>query len=232
MFRQISINPVINQGKKKCTQSFNAFKANFSFGLPEWQQEDISTYQQNFYKKRLLNNRFILKQKYLNKNYSQISLAHSLSIPILKDQFLSSNNRDFKRRNNSNLYLESLSQIDESKKRKKKSLSSGIVMGENLDKKNSIYSHDFIEPIKQRNRYDYNKVKFRYNAYTINPLTQELIKKDPNKMYPFDYFNIDRIKKYRHKSDNDVNNSFNLRQVYDPITHRFFHRNLIVLPKI
>ena len=91
MFRTISENGPMKHGKKQFVQSLDAQKVNFKIGRPEWQQE-IKTTSQIFYdKKRLTDNRCILKSKYLNRYYSQVDLYHSKQ----KYPFLTSNARDY-----------------------------------------------------------------------------------------------------------------------------------------
>ena len=226
MFRTISQNGPMKHGKKQFVQSLDAQKVNFKLGRPEWQQE-IKTTSQIFYdKKRLTDNRCILKSKYLNRYYSQVDLYHSKQ----KYPFLTSNARDYH-------ILELKSDTDvkaeneEAKRRKKFIQESHIKFGEWEPEKKSMYSYNYIAPIAQKLRFNYDKIKFKYNKYNLNPITGELIWKNPKKMYPFDYFNIDKNKRYIiHRNNSYINDDY--KKVYSPITHRYFIGTLRELPKI
>ena len=224
MFRTISLNEIKKKGKKQGYPNVDSQKVNFSFGRPEWQQAIKSMSQIFFDKKSLYNNRYILNKKYLNKHYSQVDLYHS------KQQypFLTSNARDY-----GSLELKSdtdaKSEYEEAKKRKKFIQESHIKMGEYVPEKKSMYGYNYLAPVAQKLRFDYDKIKFKYNMYNVHPITGELVWKNPKNMYPFDYFNINKNKKYVIKRNNSyINNDYT--KVYSPITHRYFVGSF--LPKI
>ena len=226
MFRTISLNELKRHGKKQFSQTKESRKDNFTLGLPEWQQEIKSTSQIFFDQKRLTNNRYILNKKYLNKHYSQFDFIHS----IQKNPFLTSNRRDYhlmKVKSESDLRAE----YDEAKKRKRLIQESHIKFGERNPDKKTMYGYNYAEPVSQILRFKYDKIKFKYDIYNKNPITGELIWKNPKKMNPFDYFNANKNKRYViHRNNSYINTDY--KKVYSPITHRYFIGSLRKLPEI
>ena len=217
MFKTISINRPIRQGKRKIIgKIIDSQKVNFSLGRPEWQQ-DINSTSRIFYDVKSLNdNKVILNKKYLKSNYSQVDIQN---YPI-DNQFMTSNLRDYK-----TLSLKSDSEVKSEselvKARMKFIRSSHINLGEYNPEKQSMYKYNYIPPINQKPRFNYDKINFRYNPYNIHPITQKLIWKDPKRMNGFDYFNKDKDKRYRiYRNDSFINNDYT--KVYDPITNRYF----------
>ena len=226
MFRTISINAPIKQGKKQFSQSKEIQKTNFSIGRPEWQQKMKSTSQIFYEPKTLINNRYILNKKYLNKHYSQFDFIHSMQ----KYPFLTSNRRDYhllKYKSESDLKAE----YEEAKKRKRLIQESHLEFGKRDPEKKTMYNYNYAEPVSQILRFNYDKIKFKYDIYNKNPITGELIWKNPKKMNPFDYFNINKNKRYVILRNNSYINT-DYRKVYSPITHRYFIGSLRRLPEI
>ena len=226
MFKTISINQPIKQGKKKVNKIIDSQKVNFSFGSPEWQQDIQSTSRIFHDVKRLTDNTMILDKKYLKRNYSQVDIQN---YPQDKP-FMTSNMRDFK-----TLNLKSESEIKSEfefiKKKMKFIRSSHINLGEYKPEKKSMYNYNYIAPNNQRCRFNYNKINFRYNPYNIDPITQQFIWKNPKRMNGFDYFNKDKDKRYVIKrNDSFINTDYT--KVYDPITNRYFPGTLGKLPSI
>ena len=226
MFRTISINKPEKQGKKKFINIIDSQKVNYSIGRPEWQQEFKSTSRIFHDVKNLNDNRFILNKNYLKKNYSQIDF---LNYPQ-DNPFLTSNRRDFKAIDTKK-DSELKSEIENVKNKMKYIRSSQINFGEYKPEKESMYGLNYIAPINQKLRFDYNKINFRYNPFNVHPITNQLIWKDPKNMNPFDYFNKDKDKHYVIKRNNSFING-DYRKVYDPITHRYFIGSLRGLPSI
>ena len=226
MFKTISINKPIKHGKKRIGKIIDSQKVNFSIGRPEW-QEDIKSTSQIFYdRKKIEDNKFILDKAYLKRNYSQINLKNYPQ----DNHYMTSNKRDFKKIN-INRNSEIKSELETVKKRMKFIRSSHINLGEYIPEKESAYNHNYINPINQKTRFNYNKINFRYDPYNIDPIRQKLVWKDPKKMNGFDYFNKDKDKRYTiHKNNSFINNDYT--KVYDPITNRYFVGTLRNLPKI
>ena len=228
MFRKISINKPIKQGKRKIINIVDSQKVNYSIGRPEWQQEIKSTSRIFHDVKKLTDNRYILNKNYLKHNYSQIDLHNYPQ----ENPFLTSNRRDFK-----TLNLKDISKLksesEEAKARIKFIRSSHIKFGESdlMEEKESMNSFNYNAPIHQKLRFDYNKINFRYDPYNVHPITNKLIWKDHTKMYPFDYFNKDKDKHYVIPRSNSFINT-DYTKVYDPITNRFFIGSLQGLPTI
>ena len=226
MFRTLSTNSIEKHGKKQFAQSLETQKVNFSIGRPEWQQEIKSTSQIFFDKKRLTDNRYKLDKKYLNKFYSQVDLFHS------KQEFpyLTSNARDFQEKELKS-DMDAKAEYDEAKRRKKFIQESHIKLGDYLQDKKSMYGYNYLAPMAQKLRFNYDKIRFKSDKYTVNPITGELVWKNPKNMYPFDYFNPHKNKRYVIKRNNSyINNDYT--KVYSPITHRYFIGSLRELPKI
>ena len=226
MFRTLSLEEIKKNGKKKINTRVDSQKVNFSFGRPEWQQE-IKSISQIFYdRKSLINNRYKLNKKYLNKFYSQVDLYHSKQ----EFPFLTSNARDY-----SSLELKSetdaKAEYEETKRRKKFIQESHIKLGDYVPEKKSMYGYNYLAPMAQKFRFNYDKINFKYNIHNVHPITGELIWKNPKKMYPFDYFNINKNKRYIIQRNNSyINNDY--KKVYSPITHRYYMGTLRELPKI
>ncbi len=204
---------------KKRAESIRIFKrplrsnrVNFTFGRPEWQQKYMTAMNHFYTPKPLENNREILTADYLKPNYSGFDLV---CFPQ-KQPFLTSNLRDF--------YPISMKPEDRSKlseDRIKFLRESKITMGEYTPENSSMYGYFFKAPKNQTPRFNYDKIKFKYNPYNLHPITQQPVWKDPKKMNPFDYYNQDKDKHYvTNKNVPFINTEY--RKVWDPITNRFF----------
>ena len=226
MFRTISINKPINHGKKAVNKIIDSQKVNFSIGRPEWQQDIKSTSQIFYDKKRLTDNKIILNKNYLKRNYSQIDLQNFPQ----ENHFMTSNSRDYKCLNLKN-DSQIKSELEIIKQRMKFIRSSHINLGDNVQQKETSYRYNYINPVNQKARFDFNKINFRYNPYNIDPITQKLVWKDPKKMNGFDYFNKDKDKHYVCRRNNSFINT-DYTKVYDPITNRYFIGTLRGLPQI
>lgn len=212
MLSKISLNPIKKHGRKT-VKILNSQKVNFSIGLPEWQQPFKSTSQIYYNQKTLQGNRFKLNSKYLQPNYSQFEIN---CYPQDKP-FLTSNRRDFKLRP-----IEKNLKDDELLKQRINFIrKSQIILGDDKPEKKSIYGFYYNDPKFTQDRYDYNKINFRYNPFNLDPITQKPVWKDPNNMFPFEYFNKDKDKRVVIKRNNSYINT-NYRKVWDPITNRFF----------
>ena len=226
MFRTISLNNLKKKGKKQFPQTCEAQKVNFSIGRPEWQQEMKSASQIFYDKKSLKGNRYIINKKYLNKFYSQVDLNYSKQ----EFPFLTSNERDYHEIELKS-DMDAKAENDEAKRRKKFIQESHIKLGDYDPEKKSMYNFNYLAPVAQKLRFNYDKIKYKYDMYNIHPITGELVWKNPKGMYPFDYFNIHKNKKYVIKRNNScVNDDF--KKVYCPITHRYFIGTIRELPKI
>ena len=205
-----------NKGKKESIRVYrtplNSNRVNFSFGLPEWQQKYSTTTNEFYTQKNLTGNREILDKEYLSPNYSGIKLIHFPQ----KEPFLTSNKRDFiefkrKEEDKSRLNKEQLKFLRASK----------IEAGDYKPDKKTMYGYLYENPDRQISRFNYDKINFKYNPYNIQPITQELIIKDPQRMNPFDYYNKDKDKHYiTNKNTPFINKEY--LKVWDPITNRFF----------
>ena len=209
-----------NKGKKESIRVYrtplNSNRVNFSFGLPEWQQKYSTTTNEFYTQKNLTGNREILDKEYLSPNYSGFKLIHFPQ----KEPFLTSNKRDFiefkrKEEDKSRLNKEQLKFLRASK----------IEAGDYKPDKKTMYGYLYENPDKQISRFNYDKINFKYNPYNIQPITQELIIKDPQRMNPFDYYNKDKDKHYiTNKNTPFINKEY--LKVWDPITNRFFPGSL------
>ena len=201
-----------NKGKKESIRVYrtplNSNRVNFSFGLPEWQQKYSTTTNEFYTQKNLTGNREILDKEYLSPNYSGFKLIHFPQ----KEPFLTSNKRDFiefkrKEEDKSRLNKEQLKFLRASK----------IETGDYKPDKKTMYGYLYENPDRQISRFNYDKINFKYNPYNIQPITQELIIKDPQRMNPFDYYNKDKDKHYiTNKNTPFINKEY--LKVWDPIT--------------
>ena len=226
MFRTISTNKPIRTGKKRVFTIIDSQKVNYSIGRPEWQQEIKSTSRMFYDVKSLFNNRIDLNKNYLKRNFSQIDFQNYPQ----SNHFMTSNMRDFKPLNlkkNSDIKSDS----ETLKNRMKFVRTSHINLGEHKPEKESMYKYYYADPIVQKPRFNYNKINFRYDPYNIDPITQELVWKDPKRMNGFDYFNKDKDKRYVIQRNNSYINC-DYTKVYDPITNRYFVGTLRNLPKV
>ena len=216
MFRSISENKDRIESIRVYKQPLNSNKVNFSFGLPEWQQKYSTTTNEFYTKKKLTGNREIINKEYLKSNYSGLQLIHFPQ----KEPFLTSNKRDFKIYNRTK---EEKSKLNE--EQIKFLRTSKIETGLYKPEKKSLYGYLYEEPKKQISRFNYDKINFKYIPFNLNPITSELIKKDPKKMKPFDYYNKDKDKHYiTNKNIPFINTEY--LKVWDPITNRYFPGSL------
>lgn len=157
-----------------------------------------------------------MNKPYLKSNYSEIEYGHLLN----KDPFLTSNNRDFK----PDLLKSLNSAVPNSEKLKGKELirASKIVLGEIFQKNNSTYTELHSDPKDQRSKYNYDKIKYKYDPYNIHPITGEHISKASHNNWSFDYYNKDKVKSYV-SNDKPMALNTNFRKIYDPITNRFLN---------
>ena len=212
MFSSISENKKEKPCIKVYNTPLNSNKVNFTFGLPEWQQKYITTTNEFYNQKKLTGNRIILKKDYLIPNYSGFKLIHFPQ----KSPFLTSNKRDFiehkrKEEEKSKLNQTQLKLLRESK----------IEKGDYKPERKTIYGYLYEAPNKQISRFNYDKISFKYNPYNLQPITQEIILKDPKRMNPFDYYNKDKDKHYvTNKNVPFINTEY--KKVWDPITNRYF----------
>ncbi len=157
-----------------------------------------------------------MNKPYLKSNYSEIEYVHFPN----KEPFLTSNKRDFKPDLLNNLN----SIVSKSEKSKGKELirASKIVLGEIFHKNNSTYKELHSDPKDQTSKYNYDKIKYKYNPYNIHPITGEPISKTSHNNWSFDYFNKDKFKKYV-SNDKPMAFNTNFTKIYDPITNRFLN---------
>ena len=212
MFSKLSLNRKVPGGKRTFDSIMCSNKSSFSFGLPEWQQSYTTTSKIFHSKKNLKDNIAILDKDYLKPNFSGFKLIH---FPQAKP-FLTSNRRDFIKYSITD-DEKSKSNVEQIKHLRR----SNIEMGEYIPEKLSMYKFLHNDPKDQVPRFDYNKIKYKYNLYNLHPITQEQIIKDPNRMNPFDYFNRDKNKRYVTNHNLPYINT-DYKKVWDPITNRFF----------
>ena len=103
--------------------------------------------------------------------------------------------------------------------------SSKIILEDHIPETNSMYGYIYEDLKEQSSRYQYDKVNFRYDPYNLHPITQKPIWKDPNNMYPFDYYNKDKDKHYVTKRNVPFINT-EYKKVWDPITNRYLPGSL------
>ena len=193
-----------------------SFKVNFTLGRPEWQQSYTTTSREFHNLKKLAGNRAILDNEYLKPNHSNFKLIHFPQ----KKPFLTTNARDFvpiqmKEEDKSKLNQENIKFLRASK----------IILGDHIPEAHSMYGYIYEDPKKQSSRYQYDKVKFRYDPYNLHPITQKPIWKDPNNMNPFDYYNKDKDKHYvTNRNVPFINTEY--KKIWDPITNRYFPGSL------
>ena len=227
MFRSISVNNPTKHGKKIFNCITDNQKVNFSFGRPEWQQEFKSTSRIYHDIKKLTDNTMKLNKDYIKRNYSQFDMYNFPQ----ENHFMTSNERDYK-----TIPLKTGPQIKSElelvQKRMKFIRSSHINLGDYIPEKETTYRFNYNEPKDQKPRYDFNKVNFKFNPYNINPITQELIWKDPNRMNGFDYYHKDKDKRYVIRRSYPIYNNKDYTKVFDPITNRYFIGSLRYLPNI
>ena len=216
MFRNLSKNKIIPKGKKVFSNNLPTNKVNFSFGCPEWQQKYISTTKDFYNRKKLIGNREIIEKDYLKPGFSNFELVHFPN----KKPFMTSNIRDFK---NHNIKQKDIPRLSE--ERLKFLRESEIQFGDHKQETLSFYGYFYRHPKKAKSRFNYDKVNFTYNKYYVNPITQDLLEKEPKKMNPFDYYNKDKDKHYvSSKFMPFINGEF--MKVWDPITNRYFPGSL------
>lgn len=78
------------------------------------------------------------------------------------------------------------------------------------------------DPKEQKSRFDYDKIKFKFDKLNLHPITQQPIFRKEHKNWGFDYFNEHKCKHYVSNDKLGALNT-NLRRAYDPITNRYFN---------
>ena len=214
MFASISINPPCPSGKRVVGKPVEGNNTNYSLGRPEWQQKWETKYQEYFTEKDLHNNREILNQPYLKPNYSEY-----VHFPN-KEPFLTSNQRDFKP-----IHMAEKDRAVLDEKTKNFIRNSKIILGTCPPTKETNYMEVMKDPKDQFCKYNYDKIKFKYDQYNLHPITQQPIFKDPDNSWGFDCYNRDKDKKYiANRNMSYINTDY--RKVWDPITNRFFYGTL------
>ena len=99
---------------------------------------------------------------------------------------------------------------------------SQIVLGDHLHTTNSSYRENYEGPKFQKSKFNYDKVKFKYDEYKTNPITAELIFKPEQNNWAFDYYNKDKNKFYT-SNDKSIGMNSNFKRVYDNITNRYLN---------
>ena len=216
MFASISINPPCPSGKRVVGKPVEGNNTNYSLGRPEWQQKWETKYQEYFTEKDLHNNREILNQPYLKPNYSGFEYVHFPN----KEPFLTSNQRDFKP-----IHMAEKDRAVLDEKTKNFIRNSKIILGTCPPTKETNYMEVMKDPKDQFCKYNYDKIKFKYDQYNLHPIPQQPIFKDPDNSWGFDCYNTDKDKKYiANRNMSYINTDY--RKVWDPITNRFFYGTL------
>ena len=216
MFASISINPPCPSGKRVVGKPVEGNNTNYSLGRPEWQQKWETKYQEYCTEKDLHNNREILNQPYLKPNYSGFEYVHFPN----KEPFLTSNQRDFKP-----IHMAEKDRAVLDEKTKNFIRNSKIILGTCPPTKETNYMEVMKDPKDQFCKYNYDKIKFKYDQYNLHPITQQPIFKDPDNSWGFDCYNRDKDKKYiANRNMSYINTDY--RKVWDPITNRFFYGTL------
>lgn len=216
MFASISINPPCPSGKRVVGKPVEGNNTNYTLGRPEWQQKWETKYQEYFTEKDLHNNREILNQPYLKPNYSGFEYVHFPN----KEPFLTSNQRDFKP-----IHMTEKDRAVLDEKTKNFIRNSKIILGTCPPTKETNYMEVMKDPKNQFCKYNYDKIKFKYDQYNLHPITQQPIFKDPENSWGFDCYNRDKDKKYiANRNMSYINTDY--RKVWDPITNRFFYGTL------
>lgn len=208
MFSEMTINPFLTEGR--IVGEINRSNVTqYELGKPEWQQPFISKYRELHTPKNIYGNYLYLDKPYIHiPNWDQIKFNNGKKQP-----FLSSYRRDFlpkKLKEKNILSQEKINFIKNSK----------IHMGNFPFVKESLSSVSYNDPKQQKLRFDYNKITFKYDKYNIHPITGEMIFKDPNRMFSFEYWNKDKDKHFIANRNMSFYNE-DYRKVYDPITNRF-----------
>ena len=216
MFASISINPPCPSGKRVVGKPVEGNNTNYSLGRPEWQQKWETKYQEYFTEKDLHNNREILNQPYLKPNYSGFEYVHFPN----KEPFLTSNQRDFKP-----IHMAEKDRAVLDEKTKNFIRNSKIILGTCPPTKETNYMEVMKDPKDQFCKYNYDKIKFKYDQYNLHPITQQPIFKDPDNSWGFDCYNRDKDKKYiANRNMSYINTDY--RKVWEPITNRFIYGTL------
>lgn len=213
MFASITENPILPHGKRVCGKPVDSQETNFEFGLPEWQQKWTTKYRDYYTEKDLRECKNILDKPYLKPNYSCFEY---LDFPS-PQPFLTSNMRDFKP---IHMTEKDRAVLDENTKNFIRN--SKIILGNSPPTNETVYQYKMKAPKDQISRYNYDKIKFKYNPYNLHPITQQPIFKDPENSWGFDYYNQDKDKKYIANPNMSYINT-DYRKVWDPITNRYFY---------
>lgn len=128
---------------------------------------------------------------------------------------MTSNKRDF-------TPMKSENNTDANNKMKEFVKASKIVLGCDPSRKRSNYQEQLPDPKDQQSKFNYDKINFRYDPYTLNTITQEPIYKPVHENWSFDYYNKDKAKNYI-SGDKAIALNINYRKVYDPLTGRYLN---------
>ena len=209
MFSEMTINPFLTEGRiVDRPQRTNVTQ--YELGRIDWQQPFITKYRELHTPKNIYGNSLYIDKPYIHiPNCDQIKFNNGRKKP-----FLSSYRRDYypkKLKEKNTLDDETIQFIRRSK----------INMGNYPIVKESISSVSYNDPKQQKPRFNYDKIKFNYDKYNVHPITCEMIFKDPNRMFSFEYWNKDKDKHFiANRNVSFLNEDY--RKVYDPITNRFF----------
>ena len=213
MFASISQNPPIPHGKRVVGKPVEGNNTQYTLGLPEWQQKWETKYQEHYTEKDLHNNREILDKPYLKPNYSNFEYVHFPN----KEPFLTSNRRDFKP-----IHMTEKARAVLDEKTRNFIRNSKIILGNSPPTTETVYMNIMKDPKEQISKYNYDKIKFKYDPYNLHPITQQPIFKDPDNAWGFDCYNRDKNKKYiANRNMSYINTDY--RKVWDPITNRYFY---------
>ena len=213
MFASISENPEMYSSKRVIGRPKEGNENQYSFGRPEWQQKYQSEFQDKYTEKNVYGNREILDKPYLKPNYSGFEYVHFPN----KEPFLTSNQRDFKE-----IIMTDKDRAVLDEKTKNFIRNSKIILGDFPPTNETVYMDHLKAPKEQFCKYNYDKIKFKYDPYNVHPISGQRIFKDPNNAWGFDRFNRDKDKKYiANRNMSYINTDYH--KVWDPITNRYFY---------
>lgn len=206
----------------------NSNEHSYSLGLPKWQQTYTTSSRMAYTQKDLRNNKADLESKiYLQPNHSNFDIGYMGN----KNIYQTSNKNDY--------HLYGMTQSEQNQFQSKyipPPKKNEEILNNDLNNKNkSIYSLLMQNPKEQKINYDYDNIHFKYNQYNIDPITGREILKDPNNCWGYEYYNKDKGKGHINAKlmeegiNNEINQkkrkkkySYMKKQVWDPITNRFF----------
>lgn len=197
----------------------------YSIGREQWQQTYTTVAKMSYTEKDLRNNHIELNKPYLFPNHSNFEIG------------MFTNNKNTFQSTNKNDYLPSnISQKEKENFQKNFLKEKTELKGINDSTKNeSIYQLMMQNPKLQKPNFDYDSIKFKYNEYITDTITQEEKKKDPASCWGFDYYNREKNKGHINVpfTSDSTNNAIErkrhkkkfkgkIKQVWDPIANRFF----------